>query len=151
MGTKLIHVPYRGTAPAVNDLVGGHIQFMMTGGPATLPLVAGGKLRALSVSGRSRAPFAPELPTVIESGVPDFVAEQWYGFVAPAMTQPQIVRRMNSEINALMMAPEVVANLQADGAIAAPRTPEEFGAFIKAELVRWRDVIKSAGITAAPG
>lgn len=150
-GTKLVHVPYRGTSPAVNDLVGGHIQFMMTGGPATLPLVAGGKLRALSVSSRNRVPFAPELPTVIEGGVPDFVAEQWYGLVAPASTRPEIVDRMNVEINKLMTAREVVENMKNDGAIAQPKSPAQFGAFIKSELALWRDVIRNAGITAAPG
>lgn len=147
-GTRLVHVPYRGTSPAVNDLVGGHIQFMMTGGPATLPLVGGGKLRAISVSSRKRAPFAPELPTVIESGVPDFVADQWYGLVAPASTRPDIVRRINAEVNKLMGAREVLENLNTEGAIAAPMSPEEFGAFIKSELATWGEVIKKAGITA---
>ncbi len=150
-GTKLIHVPYRGTSPAVNDLVGGHIQFMMTGGPATLPLVAGGKLRALSVSSRARVPFAPDLPTVIESGVPDFVADQWYGLVAPINTRDDIVQRLNEEINKLMTAREVVENMKNDGAIASPMSPEQFGAFIKSELALWRDVIKNAGITGTPG
>ena len=147
-GTKLVHVPYRGTSPAVNDLVGGHIQFMMTGGPATLPLVAAGKLRAISVSSRNRAPFAPDLPTVIESGLPDFVADQWYGLVAPASTRPDAIRRLNAEINKLMGAKEVVDNLNNDGAIATPMTPEAFGDFIKSELTLWRDVIRQAGISA---
>lgn len=150
-GTRLVHVPYRGTAPAVNDLVGGHIQLMMTGGPATLPLVAGGKLRALATLSRERVPFAPELPTVIESGVPDLVADQWYGLVAPAATRPEIVRRLNAEINKLMTAQEVVDNLRNDGAIARPMSPEAFGAFIKAELALWGEVIRAAGITAQPG
>ena len=136
-GTKLVHVPYRGTSPAVNDLVGGHIQFMMTGGPATLPLVAAGKLRAISVSSRNRAPFAPDLPTVIESGLPDFVADQWYGLVAPASTRPDAIRRLNAEINKLMGAKEVVDNLNNDGAIATPMTPEAFGDFIMATVWRW--------------
>ena len=131
----------------MNDLVGGHIQFMMTGGPATLPLVAGGKLRAISVSSRNRAPFAPEIPTVIEGGVPDFVADQWYGLVAPAATRPDAIRRVNAEVNKLMAAKEVIANLNNDGAIARPMTPEAFGDFIKSELTLWRDVIRQAGIS----
>lgn len=147
-GTQLVHVPYRGTSPAVNDLVGGHIQFMMTGGPATLPLVGGGKLRAISVSSRTRAPFAPDLPTVIESGVPDFVADQWYGLVAPASTRPEIVQRINTEVNKLMGAKEVLDNLNTEGAIAAPMTPAQFGTFIRSELATWGEVIKKAGITA---
>ena len=105
----------------------------------------------LSVSSARRVPFAPQLPTVIEAGVADFVADQWYGFVAPAATRPDIVGRMNSEINRLMTAREVVANLETEGAIAAPMTPDAFGAFIKAEISRWREVIRAAGITAGPG
>ena len=105
-------------------------------------------MRALSVSGRERASFAPELPTVIESGVPDFVADQWYGLVAPAGTRADVIRRINAEVNRLMTAKEVVDNLNNDGAIATPMTPEAFGGFIKSELTLWRDVIKQAGISA---
>lgn len=150
-GTKLVHVPYRGTSPAVSDLLAGHIQFMLTGGPATLPLVAAGKLRALCVSSSRRAPFAPELPTLIECGVPDFVADQWYGLVAPASTRDDIVRRLNEEINALVDVKEVAWNLRKDGAIASPMSPGQFAGFIKSELAMWGAVIRNAGITATPG
>jgi tripartite-type tricarboxylate transporter receptor subunit TctC len=147
-GFEATHVPYRGTAPMVNDLVGGNIQFTLTGGPAVLPLAASGHVRTLAVSSRERAAFAPELPTIAESGVANFDAVQWYGLVAPAKTPDAIVRRMNAAINALLGSPEVEATLRNDGAIAAPTTPEAFGAQIQSEIATWRDVIRRAGITA---
>jgi tripartite-type tricarboxylate transporter receptor subunit TctC len=147
-GFEATHVPYRGTNPMVNDLVGGIIQFTLTGGPAVLPLAAGGRLRTLAVSSLERVPFAPELPTIAESGLPKFDAVQWYGLVAPARTPEAIVRRMNAEINALMDSPEVATNLRNDGAIAIRTTPEAFAAHIAAEIPVWREVIRRAGITA---
>jgi tripartite-type tricarboxylate transporter receptor subunit TctC len=147
-GYEAVHVPYRGTGPMINDLVGGAIQFTLTGGPAVLPLAAGGKLRTLAVSSLQRAPFAPDLPTIAESGLPGFDAVQWYGLVAPRQTPQAIVRRMNAEINALMDAPEIVTNLRNDGAIAIKTTPEAFEAHIKNEISIWRDVISRAGIKA---
>jgi tripartite-type tricarboxylate transporter receptor subunit TctC len=147
-GYDAVHVPYRGTGPMVNDLVAGTIQFTLTGGPAVLPLAAGGRLRTLAVSSLKRAPFAPDLPTIAESGVPNFDAVQWYGLVAPAKTPEVIIRRMNSEINALMDSAEVAKNLEADGAIAIRTSPEAFAAHIQSEIPVWRDVILRAGIKA---
>jgi tripartite-type tricarboxylate transporter receptor subunit TctC len=147
-GFSAVHVPYRGTGPMINDLVAGAIQFTLTGGPAVLPLAAGGKLRTLAVSSLERVPFAPDLPTIAESGLPKFDAVQWYGLVAPAKTPEAIVRRMNSEINALMDSPEVARTLQSDGAIAIKTTPEAFAAHIRAEIDVWREVIGRAGIKA---
>ncbi|MFM9974210.1 MAG: Bug family tripartite tricarboxylate transporter substrate binding protein [Beijerinckiaceae bacterium] len=147
-GYEAVHIPYRGTGPMINDLVGGAIQFTLTGGPAVLPLAAGGKLRTLAVSSLSRAPFAPQLPTIAESGLPAFDAVQWYGLVAPRQTPQAIIRRMNTEINALMDSPDIVKNLQNDGAIAIKTTPEAFATHIASEITIWRDVIRRAGITA---
>lgn len=147
-GYQAEHVPYRGTGPMVNDLVAGVIQFTLTGGPAVLPLAAGGKLRTLAVSSKTRAPFAPDLPTIAESGFAGFEAVQWYGLVAPAKTPAAIIRRMNAEINALMDDPDIARNLQNDGALAVKTTPEAFAAHIKAEIGVWRDVIQRAGIKA---
>jgi tripartite-type tricarboxylate transporter receptor subunit TctC len=147
-GYEAVHVPYRGTGPMINDLVGGAIQFTLTGGPAVLPLAAGGKLRTLAVSSLERVPFAPGLPTIAESGLPKFDAVQWYGLVAPVKTPEAIVRRLNSEINALMDSPEIAKNLQNDGAIAIKTTPDAFAAHIASEISVWRDVIRRAGITA---
>jgi tripartite-type tricarboxylate transporter receptor subunit TctC len=147
-GLETVHVPYRGTGPMVNDLVGGVIQYTLTGGPAVLPLAANNQLRTLAVSSKDRAPFAPQLPTIAESGVKDFEAVQWYGLVAPARTPEPIVRRMNAEINALMDSPEIARNLANDGALAVKTTPEAFSAHIAAEIRVWSDVIRRAGIKA---
>jgi tripartite-type tricarboxylate transporter receptor subunit TctC len=132
----------------VNDLVAGVIQFTLTGGPAVLPLAASGRLRTLAVSSKQRVAFAPELPTLAESGLSGFEAVQWYGLVAPAKTPPPIIERMNREINALLSSPEVETTLRNDGAIAAPTMPDAFGRHIEAEITTWRDVISRAGITA---
>lgn len=147
-GFEAVHVPYRGTAPSVNDLVAGQVQFTLTGGPAVLPLAEGGQLRALGVAARERVGFAPALPTLAESGLPGFEAVQWYGIVAPARTPGTIVERLNREINALLGQPDFAAALARDGAIASPETSEGFGRLIASELALWRDVIRRARITA---
>lgn len=147
-GIEAVHVPYRGTAPSVTDLVAGNVQFTLTGGPAVLPLAEGGQLRALGVASRERVGFAPDLPTLAESGLPGFEAVQWYGMVAPARTPAPIVDRLNREINALLGQPDFAAALARDGAIARPETPDGFGKLIASELALWRDVIHRAGIKA---
>jgi tripartite-type tricarboxylate transporter receptor subunit TctC len=146
-GFRATHVPYRGTAPMVNDLLAGTIQFTLTGGPAVLPQAAAGKVRTLAVSSSARVGFAPELPTIAESGLPGFDAVQWYGLVAPAKAPAAIVERMNREINGLLSSPEMETTWRNDGAIAAPTTPDAFGRHIEAEISTWRDVIRRAGIT----
>lgn len=147
-GIEAVHVPYRGTAPSVTDLVAGSVDFTLTGGPAVLPLAEGGQLKVLAVANRDRVPFAPNLPTIAESGLPDFEAVQWYGVVAPRRTPMEIVARLNREINALLGEPEFSAALIRDGAIARPETPDGFGKLIAAEFALWRDVITKAHITA---
>ncbi len=148
-GIDAVHVPYRGTAPSVNDLVAGQVQFTLTGGPAVLPLAEGGQLRVLGVASRERVGFAPHLPTLAESGLPDFEAVQWYGVVAPAKTPRPIVDRLNREINGLLSQPDFAAALARDGAIAQPEMPDGFGKLIASELALWRDVITRAGIKAS--
>ncbi|QEL25006.1 tripartite tricarboxylate transporter substrate binding protein [Bosea sp. F3-2] len=148
-GIDAVHVPYRGTAPSVNDLVAGNVQFTLTGGPAVLPLSEGGQLRVLGVASRERVGFAPDLPTLVEGGLPDFEAVQWYGVVAPARTPRPVVDRLNREINALLGQSDFAAALARDGAIARPESPDGFGKLIASELALWRDVITRAGIKAA--
>lgn len=148
-GIEAVHVPYRGTAPSVNDLVAGNVQFTLTGGPAVLPLAEGGQLRVLGVANRERVGFAPDLPTLAESGLPAFEAVQWYGVVAPARTPRPIVDRLNRAINDLLRQPDFAAALARDGAMARPETPDGFGALIASELTLWREVITRAGIKAA--
>lgn len=148
-GIELLHVPYRGTSPAVNDLTGGHIKMMLTGGPALLPLVAAGQIRALAVSSGQRAPFAPDLPTLAEAaGLAGFEAVQWYGLVAPAGLPANIVDRMNGLVNEALASPEIVEALLKDGAIAAPGTPQSFQRLIEAEIDAWGQVIARANIKA---
>jgi tripartite-type tricarboxylate transporter receptor subunit TctC len=145
----MVHVPYRGTAPAVNDLIAGQIQLIFTGAPAVMPFVKSGRLRALAVSSPKRLPSLPDLPTVAESGGKDlagFEADQWYGVVAPAGTPAAIVAKLNAQINASLNAPELKARLQAEGAQATPTTPDEFGRLIAREIERWRPVVKASNV-----
>lgn len=140
-GIDCVHVPYKGTAPAITDLLAGQIQFVLTGGPAVLPKVPSGQLKVLAVSTLERVPFAKDLPTISESGIPGFEAVQWYGLVAPAGTPQAIIDRMNKEINALMDSPEVAKNLETDGALAVKISPDQFGKQVAVDIALWRDVI----------
>jgi tripartite-type tricarboxylate transporter receptor subunit TctC len=144
--TDIVHVPYKGTGPAVTDLLGGQIELMMSGAPALMPHVRAGKLRALAISSVQRIDLVADLPTIAESGVAGFEAIQWYGLVAPAGTPAPIVARLNAEVNRALATPELQGRLVAEGAEAAPATPREFGAFIAAEIERWRPVIQQAGL-----
>ena len=146
-GTEMLHVPYRGTGPMVNDLLAGQISLTMTGGPAVLPTVRAGKLRALGVSSARPISAAPDLPTLAEAaGLPGFDATQWYGVVAPAGLPRDITDRLNAEIRKALTAPEVKERLAAEGADAAPGTPEELGRFIEAEMSRWGDLIRKTNL-----
>lgn len=146
-GLDLVHVPYRGTAPAVNDLAGGHINMMMTGGPALLPLVASGKMRALAVSSAQRVPFAPELPPLAEAaGLPGFEAVQWYGMVGPARLPDTIVQRLNGLVNEALASAEVAETLLKDGALAMPGSSEAFATLIRNDIDTWGRIIVQAGI-----
>jgi tripartite-type tricarboxylate transporter receptor subunit TctC len=147
--TDIVHVPYKGTAPAVNDAVSGQIQMLLTGAPAVMPMVKAGKLVALAVSSPQRIPGAPELPTIAESGLPGFAgfeADQWYGIVAPAGTPEAIVRKLNAQVNASLNSAEILARLQSEGATPTPFPPEVFGKLIEAEIARWRPVVQRAGL-----
>ncbi|MEO6973922.1 MAG: tripartite tricarboxylate transporter substrate binding protein [Rhodoferax sp.] len=146
-GAPLLHVPYRGTAPAVSDLLAGQIQVLFTGAPAMLGAIRSGQLRALAVSSPQRLGILPEVPTVAESGYPGFEADQWYGVVAPAGTPADIVAKLNTQINLALDSPELKARLTSEGAIATPDTPQAFGALIAREIARWRPVIKAGRIT----
>lgn len=146
--TFMVHVPYRGTAPAVTDLVGGQLQLMLTGAPAVMSFVKSGQLRALAVSSSKRLDALPELPTVAESGYKGFEADQWYGIVAPAGTPREIVLKLNAQINQALASAELKTRLQNEGAIATPTTPEAFGALIVREIARWKPVIEAGRIRA---
>jgi len=147
-GTSLLHIPYRGTAPAVTDLVGGQIQLLFTGAPAVIGQVRSGQLRALAVSSPQRLEALPDLPTVAESGYPGFEADQWYGVVAPAGTPREVVLKLNAQINLALGSPELKSRLASEGAIATPNPPEAFGALIAREIGRWRPVVGSGRVKA---
>jgi len=149
--TFVVHVPYRGTAPSVTDAIAGQIQMVFTGAPALVPMVKAGKLRAIAVSSPKRLDLLPEVPTLAESGVKGlegFEADQWYGLVAPAGTPAAVVQKLNQVVNANLTAPEMVARLKTEGAIATPTTPEAFGQLIQREIKRWRPVVLNAKISA---
>jgi tripartite-type tricarboxylate transporter receptor subunit TctC len=144
-GTEFLHVPYKGTAPFVADLVAGQLQIGFTGAPVVMPLAKQGRLRPLAVSSARRSEAFPELPTVAES-VPGFEADQWYGIAGPAGIDRAIVTRLNEEINKALLSADVKARLEKEGGAPAPAAPEVLGAHIASEIERWRPVVKAANI-----
>ena len=145
-GASFLHIPYRGTAPAVTDLMGAQIQLLFTGAPAVLAQIKNGQLRALAVSSPKRIDVLPDVPTVAESGYKGFEADQWYGIVAPAATPPDIVRKLNAQINLALSSVELKTRLNNEGAVATPSTPEVFGKLIASEIARWKPVISSGRV-----
>ncbi len=145
----LLHIPYRGTAPSVTDLIAGQVDATFTGAPALLPHVRSGRLRALAVSSPQRIAALPDIPTVAESGVPGtagFEADQWYGVVAPAGTPAARVALLNAEINKALALPEVAQQLAVEGAVPTPTTPLAFAQLIARELPRWAEVVKAGNV-----
>ncbi len=126
---KLVHVPYKGSGPAVTDLVGGQVQLMFANLVAALPQVKTGRIRALAVTGQTRAAAAPELPTVIEAGVPGYVVTSWFGVLVPAATPRELIMKLNADLARTMSAPDVRDRLAGDGAEPKTGTPEQFGCF----------------------
>ena len=147
-GVSILHIPYRGTVPAVTDLMGGQIQLLFTGAPAVLGQIKSGQLRALAVSSPERIAALPEVPTIAELGYKDFEADQWYGVVAPAGTPREIVLKLNAQINRALDSAELKTRLSNEGAIATPTTPEAFGQLIVREIARWKPVIQSGRVKA---
>jgi tripartite-type tricarboxylate transporter receptor subunit TctC len=142
----IVHVPYRGAAPAVNDLLGQQVQMAFLDLPALLPQIKAGKLRAIAIGSPRRAPTAMEVPTTAEEGMPDLLAENWYGMVAPAGTPPPIVTTLNRIATEAMADPTVKEKLASQGAELIGDTPEHFARFIDAEIGKWAKVIKDAGV-----
>lgn len=145
-GISMTHVPYRGTAPAVTDLLGGRVQLTFTGAPNLLQHVEAGTMRALAVSGSSRLESAPNVPTVAESGFHGFEASQWYGILVPSGTPKSVIDRLNTEIRTAMAAPEIAERLSLEGAEVWTNTPAEFRDHISKEMVRWGDLVNRTGI-----
>ena len=148
LAKRCVHVPYRGSAPALNDLVAGNVPLMMDSMITGLPHVRSGALKGLAVSTARRSSLAPEIPTVAESGIPGFEAFLWYGIVAPAQTPGDIVQKLGAEIAAAMKLPEIRERLVALGSEPADSNPASFAAFIKAEADKWGEVVKASGAKA---
>ena len=142
----IVHVPYRGAAPAVNDLLGQQVQMAFLDLPVLLPQVKAGGLRAIAIGSAQRAPTAMEVPTTAEAGMPELRVENWYGMVAPAGTPPAIVASLNKITTEAMRDPAVKEKLASQGAELIGDTPEHFAGFIDAEIGKWAKVIKDAGI-----
>ncbi len=144
-GIDVQHVPYKGTAPALADLLGGQIAFIITGLPPVLPHVKAGKLRILGVASAQRLKQFPDIPTIAESGVPGYEATQWYGILAPAATPKDLVAKLNRDVVHALKEPSVAEKLAAEGADPVGDTPEQFGAFIRSEIDLWGKVIRATG------
>ena len=144
-GIKMVHVPYRGALPALNDVIAGHIDMFFDTLTTSVPQWRAGKVRILAVAGPERNASVPELPTVAEAALPGFEVNNWVGFFAPARTPPDIVQRWNGETLRIMQSPEIQARLPNEGARFIPMTPEQFGAFVKSEIAKWAPVVKASG------
>ena len=142
----IVHVPYRGAAPAVNDLLGGQVQMVFLDLPVLLPQVRAGKLRPIAVGTGKRVPTAPDVPTTAEVGMPSLLTENWYGMVAPAGTPKDVVATLNTAAVEAMKDPSVMSKLSSQGAILVGDTPDEFRTFIGSETAKWAKVIKDAGV-----
>jgi tripartite-type tricarboxylate transporter receptor subunit TctC len=145
---KLVGIPYKGGAPAIVDLIAGHIQIMFNSMLASMPHMRAGRLRALGVTSLKRTPAAPEMPTIAEQGMTGFEVSGWYGVLAPAGLPAEILARLNNEINRGMRDPAVTARLAGEGVEAVGSTPEAFAALVKSEIEKWGKVVRTAGIKA---
>ncbi len=144
-GVQMTHVPYKGSAPALTDLIGGQVQLMFDNLPSSLPQIKGGKLRAVAVTSTARAAALPDVPTVAESGLPGFEASSWFGILAPAGTSKEIIAKINADVQKWLASPDAKDKLLGQGAIAAGGTPEDFAKHIQAETAKWAKVVKESG------
>lgn len=145
---EMTHVPYRGAAPAVNDLLSGQVDLMFMDIAVLLPHVQAGTMRAVAIGSAKRSPSLPDLPTTAELGLPQVVADNWYGIVAPPATPQPIVDRLHAILVEALNAPETKEKLGLQGAIVVANKPDEFAAYIRSEIDKWAEVVKSAGVKA---
>jgi tripartite-type tricarboxylate transporter receptor subunit TctC len=145
-GIQLVHIPYKGTGPALTDLLGGHIPMALAPIPATNPNVAAGLLRALAVTGKTRNSLMPNVPTLAESGLPGFEASLYYGLVAPAGTPRPVIDKLNTELRAALASDEVRKQLAQDGTEITPGTPEDYADFIDKDEKKWAELVKASGV-----
>ena len=147
-GIRLTHVPYKGGAPSVGAVLAGEVQMAIESPPPIVPQVKAGRLRALGAARATRSPLLPDVPTISEAGLPGFEVGSWYGFHAPAGTPPAIIGKLHAEMVKAMNTPELRERFASVGADTVANTPEQYGAFVQAELRKWGKVIRAAGVKA---
>ena len=147
-GVDILHIPYKGSAPAVTDLIGGQVNIMFDNIPSSLPHIKSGKLHALATTGAKRDPALPELPTIAESGVPGYEAGVWFGLSVPAGTPREIIAKLNAEGVKATRSPEFVKRMSDLGYLIIPGTADQMADMLKAEVVRWTPVVKASGAKA---
>jgi tripartite-type tricarboxylate transporter receptor subunit TctC len=146
-GIQISHIPYKGSAPALVDLMGGRITMMFDTIAQQTQNIAAGKVRAIAVTGPKRSPLLPDVPTAQEAGLKDFDVTIWFGVLAPAGTPATVIDKLSREIGAVMSTDEMQNRMQADGAEARPTSPAEFAALIRSDLAKWTPVVKASGAT----
>ena len=146
-GVDIVHVPYKGSAPALTDLLGGQVSLMFDNLPPSMAHIKSGKLRPLAITTATRYPALPDLPTMIEAGVPGYDIMSWLSFVAPAGTPRDVIMKLNAEINRVLKEPDVRDKLVSMGMTPVGGTPDELGAHIRKQVEMWTRVIKAAGVT----
>ena len=144
-GTRLTHVPYKGAAPAMQDLMGGQINMVFTSLPSVAGLLRGGQLRGLAVTSARRSATFPDIPTLAESGLRQFDVAPWFGLFAPGATPPAIIRKINQDVNELLTHKDVIEKFNSQGADPLARSPAEFAGMLRADLATWADVVKTSG------
>jgi tripartite-type tricarboxylate transporter receptor subunit TctC len=145
-GISIAHIPYKGGAPAIADLIGGQIQFLISGPPGVLPHIKSGRLKAIAVTAAQRSPGLPDTPTFAESGLPGFDTYEWYGVFAPGNLPRPVLLRLSQEIGRIMKLPEFSEKLSAQGAIPVGNSADEFAAFVKREMNTWGKVAQKVGL-----
>jgi tripartite-type tricarboxylate transporter receptor subunit TctC len=141
----IVHVPFRGAAPAVNDLLGGHVQMVVADVPVLLPHIQSGAVATLAVTSGARTRILPDVPTTTEAGYPGVLSDNWYGLVAPPGLPPEIRQKLHAAALAALRAPELAARFESQAAIPSPTSPEEFAAFVAAERAKWGPLVKATG------
>ncbi len=145
-GIRMVHIPYKGTAPALVDVMGGHADLFLSTPSAPIPQIKAGKLKAIAICGETRSPAVPDVPTFAESGLPDFKPRSWYGLVAPAGTPKAIVNKVSAEIGRMVATPDAREKLEAQGVEPHYLNPDQFAAMMKADMAMWAKVIKTGNI-----
>ncbi len=146
-GVNLVHVPYKGGGPSMQDVISGHVKVIFSSLIQTTPFIQSGQLRALGVGGSKRSPVLPDVPTIAEAGLPDYLAENWWGIVAPAGTPEPIIAKVYAASQEALKSPDLLAAFARDGAAPVKMTRQEFAAYVEKEIAKWGRVVKESGIT----